>query len=207
METKKRIYCIEGVWDWGDEYIEPSVEPMLQLIRGLGLWDYVRRDCATIGEFKHYIQNEWCEYCEEGSILYIASHGDTRNITFSDDQDLDLAQVATWLGPYGCRRCLVHFGGCNVLDDEDAATSFVSRTEAAAISGFQTEAYWTSQEYPPALALELMLFSSIFSQDVELGHRQTRQREQARKKLMKIERDLRRRFGDCKFRLLVPESV
>ena len=27
MERKKRIYCIEGVHDWGKGQVEPTVEP------------------------------------------------------------------------------------------------------------------------------------------------------------------------------------
>lgn len=29
MQRKKRIYCVEGVHDWGNDQIEPTVEPML----------------------------------------------------------------------------------------------------------------------------------------------------------------------------------
>ena len=32
MKLEKRIYCIEGHWDYGRREIEPSVEPMLKLL-------------------------------------------------------------------------------------------------------------------------------------------------------------------------------
>ena len=52
MTLEKRIYCIEGVWNYGDREVEPSVEPLLDMLRRQDLWAYVRRDCATTGEFK-----------------------------------------------------------------------------------------------------------------------------------------------------------
>ena len=58
MTLEKRIYCIEGVWNYGDREVEPSVEPLLDMLRRQDLWAYVRRDCATTGELKHYLYHE-----------------------------------------------------------------------------------------------------------------------------------------------------
>ena len=52
MKFEQRIYCIEGVWDYGAREVEPSVEPLLDMLRRQGFWAYVRRDCATIGPIR-----------------------------------------------------------------------------------------------------------------------------------------------------------
>ena len=68
MRLERRIYCIEGHWDYGKRTAEPSVEPMLKLLSDMGEWDYARRDCATKEEMKYWIEHEWCR-CKHGSIL------------------------------------------------------------------------------------------------------------------------------------------
>ena len=74
MRKAQRIYCIEGHHDWGNRAIEPTVEPMLQLLRSTGYWeDYVHRKCATANECYFYLEREW-NRCRDGSILYFASH-------------------------------------------------------------------------------------------------------------------------------------
>ena len=59
MKLERRIYCVEGVWGLGHREVEPSVEPLLEMLRRQGLWDYARRDCATTAELKHYLSEEW----------------------------------------------------------------------------------------------------------------------------------------------------
>ena len=53
MKLEQRIYCMEGVWDYGAREVEPTVEPLLEMLRRQDQWNYVRRDCATTGELKH----------------------------------------------------------------------------------------------------------------------------------------------------------
>ena len=66
MKKAKRIYCIEGLHDWGHQAIEPTVEPMLQLLLSTGYWeDYVHRKCVTVDECQFYLQNEWVERCRQ----------------------------------------------------------------------------------------------------------------------------------------------
>lgn len=197
MQFEQRIYCIEGVWDWGNREVEPSVEPILQMLRGMDYWNYVRRDCATTEEFRHYVQGEWCKRCKVGSILYIASHGYEGGISLSDDQHLDLGQLAALLEPGGCDGCLVHFGGCDVLNDKGKAFDFIKRTGAAAVSGYKTETNWTDHINPPAVALELMLFSSISGEEISSNQ------VGVRRKLLTTAEGLRERFEDCEFELYI----
>ena len=181
MKLEQRIYCIEGQWNWGKQEVEPSVEPILQMLQKMGQWNYARRDCATREELKFWLKNEWNKRCRQGSILYIASHGSEGVICLThEDKDEDNTDVELHeLGEndmLDCENCLVHFGGCNIITDEGAVRVFMEKTKATCVTGYGAEVGWSDVAYPPALALELMLFSSIhtkgidFSDSSSVGH-------------------------------------
>ena len=198
MKLEQRIYCIEGLWDYGAQEVEPSVEPVLEMLRRQGQWDYVRRDCATTGELKHYLDHEWVR-CKPGSVLYIATHGGQGSILLSDEEFLGLDTLGKFLAGQ-CKDCLVHFGGCEVLGGDARAVrqrvkTFLDATGAMGASGYGATTGWTDVLWAPAAALELMLFSSIRAQDIDLalGRRF--------KRLDKIVTELQGKFPDCEFDL------
>lgn len=197
MKKKRRIYCVEGVWNYGDQEVEPSVAPMLEMLKSQDLWAYARRDCATVPEFKYYIEWEWPR-CREGSVLYIASHGSPGGIQLSEGHPLGLDTLGEHLAE-SCNGCLVHLGGCKVLHGDEHVVrhkvkNFLDRTQAMGISGYGVETGWTDN-WAPALALELMLFSSIKTEDLHL--------ENGRHfpALRRIAAKLQARFDDCEFDL------
>ena len=198
MKLERRIYCIEGVWDYGGREVEPSVEPLLEMLRRQGQWNYARRDCATTRELKHYLYHEWVR-CKPGSVLYIATHGGHGSISLSDDECLELDTLGQLLAEQ-CEDCLVHFGGCEVLGgDEHAAHQrirvFLDATGAMGISGYGATTGWTDVLWAPAAALELMLFSSIWAQDINLAV------GRHFKQLSKIVTELQGKFASCEFDL------
>lgn len=198
MKDEKRIYCIEGQWNWGEEYAEPSVEPILQMLHGLSQWPYVRRDCATVGELNYWIENEWHRHCCEGSVLYFATHGAPWQISLAENSSvISVADLKV-----DCEKCWVHFGGCRTLDvSEDAVRTFMTETGATVVSGYVAEVGWTDITWPAAGALELMLFSSAHAKGVKVGHKSSRP------KLLDIACDLKSRFKDCGFKLHTQESI
>ena len=190
MKLATRIYCIEGHWDFGNREVEPSVEPILQMLRTMGQWDYARRDCATIEEMNYFLRREWSR-CRQGSILYFASHGDTAQILLSDDQRLGLD---TLLAEVDCTNCLIHFGGCKVLDvEENRIRDFMKKTGAMGVSGYTENVGWSDTKWPPALALELMLFSSVSAENIKLKD------GRSVRKLRPLIENLKRRFPECGF--------
>ena len=199
MKLERRIYCIEGVWDYGDREVEPSVEPLLEMLRRQGLWNYARRDCATTGELKHYLYQEWPR-CKRGSVLYLATHGGQGSIQLSQDEYVGLDTLGELLSE-GCEDCLVHFGGCEVLAGDAAATNrriktFLDVTGAMGVSGYGATTGWTDTWEPPAAALELMLFSSISMQAIDLADGRQFMR------LSTIVKSLQEKFPDCEFDLV-----
>ena len=194
MQLEKRIYCIEGHWNYGKREVEPSVEPILQMLQGLGQWPYARRDCATTVEMSYWIDHEW-NRCREGSVLYLATHGEEGRISLSDGHSVDVAGINA-----DCTNRWVHFGGCNVLSvQEDRIGELMYKSGATVVSGYTVETGWADITLPPAVALELLLLSSAYS--VQLGDGRSRRR------LKGIADDLNDRFPDCGFRLHTKESV
>ena len=86
---KKGIFCLEGLWD-NDLRKNPSVEPVLSLLKQIRGIPYIHRDCATSEEFEFYI-SKWIQKKYEGyPILYLACHGKEGRICISKDgYDLD----------------------------------------------------------------------------------------------------------------------
>ena len=205
MKLEQRIYCLEGVWGYGDREVEPSVEPLLEMLRRQGLWDHVRRDCATTAELKHYLSHEWIRSCKIGSVLYLATHGDQGAIWLSDDECLGLDTLGELLDS-GCQDCLVHFSGCHVLAGDEHATNrriqtFLDKTGAMGVSGYGAAVGWTDTLWAPAAALELMLFSSIKMQEIDLSDGRHFRR------LSKIVKSLQDQFADCEFDLYTRVDV
>ena len=192
MKLDTRIYCIEGHWDYGNREVEPTVEPILQMLRAMNQWNYARRDCATTEEAHYFLDREW-DRCKQGSILYFATHGEPGQIWLSDKQPLSLDTLSAKVD---CTSRLIHFGGCQILAiEEDRVRECMKKTGAIAISGYTEDIGWTDTNWPPALALELMLFSSIFAKEINLTD------GRSARKLIPLAIDLKKRFPECGFNL------
>lgn len=195
MELKHRIYCIEGVHDWGDGEVEPTIEPMLELLQRMGYWDYMHRTCGTMAELEFRLKTEWNEWCDKGSVLYFCTHGGADQIWLrSDDQAVGLLTLKEWID---CEGCHLHFGGCDTFSGgTDNLSVLMDYTNATSVSGYATECDWLGR-IAPALMLELQFFAFL-SDDVNIA-RNTKQRP---KDLRRIRKTITDRFPDCAFDLL-----
>ena len=202
MKLAQRIYCIEGHWDYGAREVEPSVEPILQLLRDLGHWDhYVHRDCVTVDELRYFLDKEW-KRCKEGSILYIATHGAPGAIWLSESENEVITLEVLSEMQYDFTNCLVHFGGCSILGDDGKARArkFMQATGANYVSGYTKDTGWVDISDPPALALEVMFFSSIKAKKIDLT--KSRANSIAKREMQELRGELRGMFKTCGFELL-----
>ena len=188
------IYCVEGVHDWGDGEPTPTVEPMLELLRRLGYWEYLHRTCATWAELEYRLAEEW-DRCPKGSVLYFNTHGAPDQIWLRDGEQpvgvLTLQELAN------CEGCHVHFGGCDTFGDGEAnLKKFMDYTGATSVSGYATKADWIGP-VAPGLTLELQFFGAL------AGVNFARNTKSRTGKLRKIEKEVQSRFPDCEFRMLV----
>ena len=199
MDYKVRIYCIEGVHDWGEGEVEPTVEPMLELFQRLGYWDYVHRTCSSYDELEYRLENEWYHGCKKGSVLYFCTHGASDQIWLrSEQKPVGVLTLKDWLGEGGCEGCHIHFGGCETFKGgPDNLQNLMDYTGATSVSGYATLSYWVGR-IAPALVLELQLFG-LLKDEVNIA-RNTKGRPY---KLRRIRDNIQKRFDDCKFNMLV----
>ena len=81
------------------------------------------------------------------------------------------------------------------MGNADRIRRFIDKSSAAAVSGYSAEVGWVDRTLPPAALLELMLFSSIWQEDINLNNRKSRER------LLSLKEDLQGRFPKCEFDL------
>ena len=192
------IYCVEGHWHYSDDPSEePSVEPLLQMLHRRGLWNYVRRNAATDDELFYWMDKEWFN-CAKGSILYFATHGAEGEVWLGSDEQHSSSVPIEKLAGIDCRGCLVHFSGCSTLAcSEDRVRFFMEKSGASAVSGYRADVGWMSRSLPPAALLDLMLFSVIRDEKINLGNRKSIGR------LPALSVELQTRFPDCCFDLYI----
>lgn len=197
MEQTKRIYCVEGVHDWGDGEIEPTVEPMLELLQRMGYWDYQHRTCGTLSELEYRLTTEWNHWCEKGSVLYFCTHGARDQIWLREgDQPVGvgLLTLKEWVDADACH---IHFGGCDTFSGgEGNLSDLMDYTGATSVSGYAADTNWLGRN-SPALALELLFFALL--KGVNIGRNSKARPE----RLREIGQTIEGRFADCRFRMLV----
>ena len=211
MTDEKRpiLYCVEGHWNNKPEKpepsLEPSVEPLLQMLHRQGQWTYVRRNAATSHELFYWLRNEWY-HCPVGSILYFATHGEPGTIWLNNTEETGSVVTVEQLVKEGCdcTRCLVHFSGCSIFAcEEDRMRRFTESSGAYAVSGYRKDVGWTAPgQWPPAALSDLMLFSMIADRGINLDDgRSVKAMDGLRKKVQEM-------FPDCGFDLyLLHRSV
>ena len=199
MRKEQRIYCIEGIWNDGHRKVEPSVEPMLEILRRHELWNYARRDCATTGGVQ-------------------ALHRARMVRTGARKGPCSTSRLMAARVLSGCPMIIL-LGWTRSGTGWRGAVKIVSFTSVVVRSwtvmripwdgesrrSWTRPARWASRATPsrrvgtgrwaPALNLELMLFSSIKEEEIQLENGRHFQA------LRRIVEDLRDRFRDCGFNL------
>ena len=195
MTAKKRVCCVEGLWETGGK--EPTIKPMLKMLTQWDYWPHVHKRCGTVKMAKAFLAEKWKESAN-GSVLFFATHGSPGSITLSNSKKewICLGELARCLSGQ-CVGCYVHFSACNVLEDETAVKDFLKETGAAAVSGYRTDVGW-AENSKPALLSDLMLLNALWEADIDFSRRKRRWRTD----LKTIELDLQRRFGDCQFEIV-----
>ena len=199
VKCEERIYCIEGIHNWGDKHVEPTVEPMLELLRRMGAWDYLHRSCSTEAELIYRLGTEWNGYCKKGSVLYFSTHGESDQIWLSDDKEgvVGLLNLKEYLGEKSCSGRHIHFGGCVTFSKgEYNLRDLMEYTGATSVSGYATDSNWLEWN-APAILLELQLFWHLKSVNLNFDNKGRQ------KKLECIYAKISERFQDCEFNMLV----
>ena len=162
-EEWKNVFCLEGLWD-NNLKLNSSVEPVLSLLnKQYPKMKYIHCDCATVTEFKFYL-NKWTQKSyDDYPILYLAFHGEKRNLLLSDGK-IDIDEVSAILSEK-CKNRIIVFASCSTLRvDKRIIDSFIEKTNCLAVCGYRNDVDWIK-----STAFELLLIEGM--QDNEFSGR------------------------------------
>ncbi len=135
---KPGVFCLEGEWQ-RDLRDNPTVEPILQLLKSFGVVEYIHRDEGTRAEIEHYVK-QWTLARYRGyPTLFIAAHGDidTLAMGFGKANQIALYELQDLLAGK-CKDRIIYFGACSVFDGEESwLMEFAKITKAKAIVGYR----------------------------------------------------------------------
>jgi hypothetical protein len=152
--TKLGVFCLEGDWESRMDD-RTSVLPMLQMLEGLGIIKFIRRDVATEEELKHYLRR-WSDYSSY-KLLYLGFHGDPDWLDVGAD-GIDLQWLQEQIGERAKGK-LIHFGSCSTLDvSKSRREQFRQTTKSRGLSGYRKEVDWID-----SAAFELALLRDLGS--------------------------------------------
>lgn len=148
------IFCLEGQWD-SDLRKRRSVLPMLEYLERLGEIKAIHRDVATRAELEHYLRKWPQRRYDDYQVLFLATHGDKGQLTWSTGTHTSLAELAEILGD-SAKGCYIYLGSCLTLFDDRESKKFVHATGAAAVLGYRS-----SVDFIEGAAFETVLLTSL----------------------------------------------
>ena len=152
----KNIFCLEGDWNENLKH-KSSILPALELLQINANINSVYKTCATKEEFYVRIDQLLRNKTKYGTyqIIYLAFHGFRGGIQISPDETITLEELAVeFEGKLGSK--IIHFGTCSTLKaHEDSIYSFLDKTNALAISGYQRNVEFISSTVVDVLYFEM----------------------------------------------------
>jgi hypothetical protein len=141
----KGVFCLEGDWE-RDLRSRTSVGPVLELLERCGYpkVPYIRRDVGTVTEFDYYLGRWLLKRYQRYPILYLGFHGSPGKLRVGHGRGagVDLKGLEERLEG-ACSKRIIHFGSCGTLAVHgNRVRSFLERTGALAVCGYQSEVDW-----------------------------------------------------------------
>lgn len=169
---EKHIFCLEG--DWNENLkSKSSILPALELLQINANVESIYKTCSTKEEFFGRIDqllNNKTKYGKH-QIIYLAFHGFRGGIMLSDKETITLDEFADrYEGDL--ENKMIHFGSCSTLKThEDDINSFLERTRALSISGYQRDIEFISSTVVDVLFFELcQRFKQMKAIEVNMKH-------------------------------------
>lgn len=154
-EEWKSVFCLEGLWE-NDLRQKSSVEPVLELLcKQYQKFDFIRKECATNGEFEFFLSKWQQKRYAKYSILYLAFHGNPGEIILADKK-VSLEKIGEKLEGR-CSNKFIIFSSCSTLNiDDSRLLNFLNRTGALAVCGYQSDVDWVR-----SVALDLLMIEML----------------------------------------------
>ena len=163
--AKKRIFCLEGLWDQ-DLTKKSTILPILELLYLNDSIEYIYRDCATVGETEFYLLKWTQEKYANFPILFLAFHGQEGVINLGSAQyPVDrLSEVLEGK----CQNAIIFFASCMTLHmNKKELRKILSRTNALAICGYRSDVDWMKSAAFELLVLNEMQLNSLTVQGAD----------------------------------------
>ena len=153
---KKKILCLEGLWDNNLEQ-HLSVKPLLETISKLNGIKYTHCPCNTVSEFQFHLYNfTSSKIASKYSILYLAFHGHSGRIVLSDQEQLNLEDLADLMGQQ-FRGWSVLLSCCSILSlGEKRIESFINQTQVSLVIGYRKAVDWGE-----SISLDLIILDHL----------------------------------------------
>lgn len=152
----RKILCFEGLWDNNLEQ-RLSVKPILEIISKLNEIRYTHCPCNTVSEFQfHLYQFSRSKIASNYGILYLAFHGHSGRIVLSDQEQLNLEDLADLMGQR-FRGWSVLLSCCSILClGERRIRNFIKQTEVGLVIGYRKDVDWGE-----SISLDLIILDHI----------------------------------------------
>jgi hypothetical protein len=172
MNSKKGIYCIEGIWNHNDIRDKSTVLPILELLDKGAYCEYIYHDSVTVEELEFYLER-WKSKRVNSKfpILYLAFHGDPGCIYLTQKIKYTLEELSELLEDK-CSGKIIYFGSCSTLNiDKRRIKSFLEKTGAIAAIGYKKEVEWIQSTACDLFVFEALQSDKLDSKGIEKIHK------------------------------------
>lgn len=133
---RRGLFCIEGEWDLRLSQ-RRSVRPIVEFLEGTGAASRtVYRTATTEHEVARQL-DRWRRNARSYPVLYLATHGASGVLSFSQDFEVPLIKLATLVDPWPA-NAIVLLGSCSTMRaPDDVLQDFVRSTKVRALAGYR----------------------------------------------------------------------
>jgi hypothetical protein len=163
--AKKRIFCLEGLWEQ-DLTKKSTILPILDLLYLNDTIEFIYRDCATKEEMEFYLGKWTQEKYAYFPILFLAFHGEEGTIHIGKT-NYPVANLSEIL-KNKCENAIIFFASCRTLKiDKRRLKKILDETGALAICGYRSDVDWMKSAAFELLVLNEMQLNSLTVQGVD----------------------------------------
>jgi hypothetical protein len=148
------VFCLEAEWE-SDLRRKSTIKPLLDVLEGQRLIDFIYKDVGTREEVEHYSKIWTQKRYEKYRLLYVASHGDPGVIKVGRN-NIEIEEIGEWLDGRA-KGAVVYFAGCaTVAVPNPRLDTFLKLSGAKAVCGYSVDVDWLE-----STAFDLLIIEAL----------------------------------------------